>query len=119
MQESDPQLTRAYVLEKLTNALHILATGRGDARHRVADAMFACHTLRLKDFPKPLQKDWSWIERETTKFGPLRNRWSAENEVMIGSVDHTMRNRTNATASKIAKRLWVVYWAVSDNTQYE
>jgi hypothetical protein len=119
VRENDPQLTRAYVLEKLTTALHILVTGKGDARRRVADAMFACHTLRTKDFPKKLQKDWTWIERETTKFGPYRNRWSAEREVVIGSVDNTMLNRKNATASKIAKRFWDVYWAVSHNTQYE
>ena len=34
-------LVHAYVLEKLTNALHILAIGRGDVRQRVGDAYLA------------------------------------------------------------------------------
>jgi len=65
------ELERDYAVEKLTNALHLPVTGRGDVRERVTDAFFACHTLRERNFPPELYDDWRWIEREVTKHGPL------------------------------------------------
>jgi hypothetical protein len=100
------------VIEKLATALHILVTGRGDARERVEDAVFACHTLRVRDFPEKLQKHWRWIEHETTKFGPYRDK---SGQILTGSVRNTISKRKNSTASKIAKRFWDLYWAMSDN----
>ena len=55
------EFERDYALEKLTNALHLRVTGRGDVRERVADAFFACHTLRERIFPQELRGDWRWI----------------------------------------------------------
>jgi hypothetical protein len=102
-------------VEKLTNALHLLVTGRGDVRERVAAAFFACHTLRERNFPQELRADWCWIEREVTKHGPLVD---FRGEVYVDSVANTMSRRRRATAAKIAERFWKLYWAMSENRQY-
>jgi len=38
--------------------------------------------------------------------------------VIIGKVKNTMRHMHNKTASKIAKKIYALYWAVSENKQY-
>lgn len=105
-----------YAVEKLTVALSILATGKGDARQRVGDAYLACHVLQDRDLPKEHRETWQWITAEVTKFGPI---YGHDGNVWVSSVENTMRNRKNATASKIAKKLWDLYWALSENTEYE
>ena len=52
---------------------------------------------------------------ELTKYGPLLNH---KGEVRIGSVDNTMRKIRKATGSKIAKKIYELYWAVSENQLY-
>src|SRR5262245_57835405 len=108
--------SRAHVIEKLTNALRILATGKGDARQRVADAFAACAFLTVEDFPVELQQRWRWIEQEATKFGRYRSR---PPRVPISTVESTMPERKNATAAKIAKGMLDLYWDVSENQPYE
>jgi hypothetical protein len=53
--------------------------------------------------------------KELTKFGPLLNH---KGEVWIGSVENTMRKVRKATGSKIAKKIYELYWAVSENQPY-
>jgi hypothetical protein len=110
------ELVRAYVIEKLTNALNILATGSGDVRERVADAVVACHTLRERDFPDGLRDDWRWIFNEATKLGPDED---PSGRIWAGSAHNTMRNRRKSTGRKIAQRIWSLYWAVRDGTPYD
>jgi hypothetical protein len=112
----DPPLVQhAYAIEKLTNALRILAAHKGDARERVAHAYIACAYLTEKDFPEKLRSDWRWIEHEVTKSGP----YATPNGKMISAPENTMRKRHRQTAAKIAQRMWDLYRAVSGNTEYE
>ena len=104
--------SRHYLIEKMTDILRILATGSGDARFRIISAAGVIARLEPEDFPKEFQKDWAWIMREITKRGPLgHNAWR-------GSIENTMRRARKETAAKIATRLWDLYWALSENTQY-
>jgi hypothetical protein len=114
----DKKIVRTLVVEKLTHALHILATGKGDARQRVGHAYLACHTLTEKSFPPELVKDWQLITKEVTKLGPIVD---GVGNVVVGSAENTMRNRrmTSAAAAKIAQRIWRLYWAVSENEEYK
>jgi hypothetical protein len=117
MDEEPPAPRRyTYAVEKLTDALRVLATGKGDARDRVANAYLCCITLTENDFPEELRGDWKWIAHEVTKFGPYITPLG---EIFIGSVENTMRKRRSATAAKIAQRMWRLYWAMSRNTAYE
>lgn len=104
-----------YVVEKLTNALECLATHPGDARERVAAAYLACHALREEDFPVEFKKDWSWIERELTKYGPLED---PDARIFRGSVENTMRRVRKTTGAKIAKKIYDLYWGMSNNQLY-
>ena len=104
-----------YTVEKLTSAIECLATHPGDARERVAAAFLSFHTLREEDFPPQCRKDWKWVINELTRFGPLLDH---KGEVSRGSVENTVRRARNSTASKIAKKIYELYWVVSENQQY-
>jgi hypothetical protein len=83
--------TRTDVAEKLTHALYILATGKGDAR----------------------QRDWRSIAKE---LAPVRE---GKGGVAGGMENATRRRRMNSTAAaRIAHRMWRLYWAVSANEEY-
>lgn len=104
-----------YTVEKLTNTLECLAIHPGDVRERLTAAFLSFHTLRSNDFPPEYRKDWDWVLSELTKYGPLINY---KGEVWRGSVTNTMHHVHKSTASKIAKKIYELYWAVSENQQY-
>lgn len=93
-----------YALEKLSNAVRILATGEGDVRSRLWPAFLEFHTLQVKDFPLPLQADFDLILKELTKREPQdqldRLEWATE-----GSVQANLRRMINRTGSRIARKI--------------
>lgn len=105
-----------YALEKLTNALECLATHPGDVRERLVSAHMCFHTLNVSDFPVECQADWRWIMSELTKFGPL---YDHKGDIYKGSVQNTMARVRETTAEKIAKRIFQLYWTISDNQPYQ
>lgn len=109
-------MSKAYVIEKLTDAVECLATYPHDVRKRLYEAYLDCHTLRAVDFPEELRGDWNWIVAQLTKFGPIRGYDGA---VWRGSVRNTTNRIRNATGTRIAKRLFDLYWAVSTNSKYD
>ena len=104
-----------HAVEKLTDTLKCLATHHGDARERIVAAYFSFGHLQAKEFPEEYRKDWAWIKKEITKFGPLTDY---KGDVWRSNVENTMKNVRKATASRIAKKLYELYWAVSENKQY-
>lgn len=104
-----------YTVEKLAGAIHCLATHSGDVRQRLVCAYQCFHTLTENDFPPELQSDWLWIKNELSKFGPRLNH---QGEVYMSSVNNTMSRIRKATGTKIAERIYALYWAVSDKTPY-
>jgi hypothetical protein len=104
-----------HAVEKLTDTLKCLAIHPGDARERISAAYFSFGHLQANEFPEEHRKDWAWIKRETTKFGPLTD---CRGKVWRGSVENTMKTVRKSTASKIAKKLYELYWAISDNKPY-
>jgi hypothetical protein len=82
----------------------------------MVSAFEVLRSLREEDFPKNLREKWKWIVAETTKNGSGVNKYTGE--VLQNSAENTMRNRKNSTASKIAKAVYDLYWAVSENTRY-
>ena len=105
----------SYAVEKLTTTLECLAIHQGDARERLTAAFPIFFTLREDDFPPEYRKEWCWVIRELTKFGPLLDY---KGEVWRGSVENTMRRIQKKTGSKIAKKIYELYWVVSENRQY-
>jgi len=104
-----------YTVEKLRGAIDCLATHPGDVRERLTCAHLGFHTLTENDFPPELQADWRWVMQELTKYGPLLNH---KHEVWFGSVENTMKKVRKATGSKIAKKIYELHWAVSENPPY-
>lgn len=104
-----------YALQKLAEAMELLATHPGDVRERLSAAYLCFHPLQERDFPPELKPKWAWVMHELTKFGPGP---SFDGVVRVGSVEHTMRRIKNATGSKIAKRLFDLYWSVSTHNRY-
>jgi len=104
-----------YTVEKLTNTIECLATHPGDIRKRVTAAYQYFYVLNTDDFPPKYQKDWEQIIKELTKYEPILD---LNGNVIIGKVKNTMRHMHNKTASKIAKKIYTLYWAVSENKQY-
>ena len=104
-----------YVIEKLTDAMDALTTGRGDVRSRIKNAYSLMHTLRESDFPDNLREDWVWIHNEITKRGPLLG---PNGEIRLVSVENTMRNIRNKTGQRIAQRISKLYWEISKNERY-
>jgi hypothetical protein len=105
----------SYTVEKLTSAIDCLVTHPGDVRERLTCAYLGFHTLTENDFPPNLRADWRWVMKELTKFGEQRNH---KGEVRIGSVENTMQRVRKATGVKISKKIYALYWAVSENTRY-
>lgn len=58
-----------YALEKLVNAVRILAIGEGNVRSR-RSAYLEFHTLQIKDIPPHIHVDYEWILEELTKRHP-------------------------------------------------
>ena len=104
-----------YTIEKFTDALRNLAILPGDVRERLVVAHQCFHTLQECDFSPHLLKDWRWINRQLTKFGPILDH---KGRVQEGSVQHTMRRIRRATGGKIAKKIYEIYWEISNNIQY-
>ena len=96
-------MSRAYVIEKLTNALDALITGPGDVRSRLITAPHCMSSLRENDFLNHLISDWPWIKHELTKFS---------------SVENTIGRIYYKTGVKIAKRISEIYWEISNNEKY-
>lgn len=106
----------SYTVEKLTLALETLATHPGDVRRRLSVVYWQIHTLEERDFPSEVRLDWLWVMKQMTKYGPLID----ESEFVIrDAVENTMRRSRNSSATKIAHRLYSLYWAVSQNTAYQ
>jgi hypothetical protein len=105
----------SYAVEKLTNVLECLATHPGDARERVTSAYLSLIRLRVEQLPEKCRRDFEWIKKEATKFGPITDD---RGHVWRGSVENTMKTVRRSTGAKIAKKLYALYWAVTENTPY-
>ena len=112
---TDGWKSRDYAIEKLTTAVQCLALGEGDVRYRVAAACHVLVPLREADFPVELRKSWRWLQKESTKFGPLE----VAGKNYKGSIDHTMHRVRKSTAAKLARTIWELYWSASKNVRYE
>lgn len=105
----------SYAQEKLYHAMLTLATSGGDVRSRLLSAFMSLHTLGVDDFPSEYQKDWSWIMKELTKYGPLLDH---KGEPLRGSVENTMKRIKNTTGEKIARKIFDIGWDLHTNEKY-
>ena len=106
----------AYTAKVMTEILETIATHKGDARARV-EAVYTelCFKLKIDDLPDKHKSDWEWIRDECVKRGPLTG---PEGTIYRGALRHTMRSMKNSTAEKMLKKIYSMYWAVSNNKPY-
>lgn len=108
-------LRYAYPSEKLYQAMHTLATGKGDVRSRLLCAFMGFHTLNEGAFPPEFREDWKWVMEQMTKYGPLIDH---KGEVWRGSVENTMNRIKNTTGEKIAEKIFNISWELHTNKKY-
>ena len=102
----------AYTREKLSVALHSLATGPGNVRERLLTAYMEFHTLTPEDFPEEFKDDWRWITYQITRFGPLEG---PNGEIWQGSAEHTLTRIRNKTGVKIADKIYELQWKLNED----
>jgi hypothetical protein len=112
----DDKLRTEYVTEKLSNAMSALTTGKGDVRSRLIVAYLCVHSLKPEDFPSIHSNEWLSIITVLTKKGPIKN---VDGEVLVSSVENTMKRIQNRTGEKLAKRIEKLYWQISLNDRYQ
>jgi hypothetical protein len=89
---------RSYALQKLADAVEVLATGPGDVRSRLYSAWLSFHTVTERHLPVELHGDLNWILHQISRI-PRRNKLDR------GSVQATLATIRNSTGTKIAKRI--------------
>jgi hypothetical protein len=92
----------SYVQQKLTLVIHGLAIGKGDIRSRLNDTYQIFHSLTVNDFPPKLQSEWEWILKKINSKSPIINH---KGDVIIGSVENSLKGMRNSTAQKIAIKI--------------
>jgi hypothetical protein len=96
----------SYAQGKLRETIYCLAIGPGDIRKRLAQAYQGFFSLKKEHYPKELQNDWEWIQKELKKSGPIIRE---NGTVFRGSVVNTCNRIKNKTGVKIAKKLLDMY----------
>ena len=96
----------SYTKEKLGVTIKALATSPDHVRKRLCKSYIIFVTLTEKDFPIELRDDWKWIVKELNRYNPMYN---INGDIIMGSVENTMRRVRNSTGVKIAERIYNVY----------
>ena len=94
-----------YAKQKLVVTIESLATDPDDVRKRLSKSYILFHMLTEDDFPTELQKDWKWIIKELTRFGP----YYVSGVMLRCSVENTMKKVKNSTGVKIGERLYKLH----------
>lgn len=103
----------SYARQKLRETIYSLATGPGDIRKRLTQVYNGFSYIKKTDFPKELQSDWEWIQKELKKFGPIIN----DGFVSRSAVENTCNRIKNKTGVKIAEKILKIYISLeSDKT---
>lgn len=100
-----------YVIGKLRETIHSLATGPDDVRERLNQAYKVFWNLREEQFPIELWQDWLWIMNELKSVKPeIREKYSNH----FSTVEIRCRSMRKKTGVKIAKRILEVYLKLND-----
>lgn len=86
---------------KLTQAVGVLVTGTGDVRNRVWAATEYLNALHPEMLPSSCRKDLEWIQKALTKYPATEHHKSA--------MEATYHRTRNASAKRIAQRIWSMY----------
>ena len=102
----------SYAYDNLSAAIQVLASGEGDVRSRLEIAFDSFRVLQIHHFPLGLQKDWEWVMKQMTRYGPL-NR--ANDRELMSPVHHTMIKIKNKTGVKIAKKVVYLFFQLESD----
>lgn len=90
-----------YMYGKLSKAVEILITNNGDVRNRVWVAEEYLSMVQADGLPESCRADIEWIHHMLTRY-PAEPPYRS-------ALEATYRRTRNATAHKIAKRVWKLY----------
>lgn len=91
-----------YAKEKLTAAIHSMATDPGGIRTRLWNAFQIFHTLTENDFADENKKDWNFIYNSLTNEKPT---YDDSGKITTGKVKNTLNTLDENTCIKIAERI--------------
>ena len=104
-----------YIREKLFLSILTFCKSPGDVRSRLKLAYYHFHVLRPDDFPEDFQKEWAEILDSLTKYGP---KIGFDGKPYMGGLDHTLKRMRNSTGSKIAEKIFELYYQMHFNEKY-
>jgi hypothetical protein len=90
-----------WLFGKLSQAIGILVTNRGDVRNRVWVASKYLLQIPPQSVPPACRNDIIWVQHMLTRYPADAYGCSA--------LDATYRRTRSVTAAKIAERIWHVY----------
>ena len=102
--------------EKFSNAVYLMATGRGNVKARLLQAFIEFCPVSTSDLPKHLQDEYESIRQELTK-KPAKQRAVIEGKIVrgvegrIGAALATMRNEK---AEDLARRIYDLWLKLSE-----
>lgn len=99
----------------LSSVVEILSTYPGDIRSRLKCAFPEIDSIVTDNLPDEFVDDWKYIMCGLKKFGP---KYDSLGRVCTGSVEHTMNRIKNSTGTKIADRIYYIYYELNFNNKY-
>ena len=97
-----------YACEKYSNAVHVLARGRGNLKDRLYAAFSQLVTISPRDVPAELQADVNWIRQELGSKDAKRGGLVAGKRWSEGRIGATLRTMRIEKAERIAERILLV-----------
>ncbi len=99
-----------YAEEKLSMAVYVLATGRGNIMERLAEAFREFHSVSMADLPEHLREEYGWIKESLTK-NPAKRRALIQGEIVEGyegRIGATLSHMRYKRAEEIARRIYAL-----------
>ena len=96
-----------YAKSVLREVIKELATGEKDVRKRICSNDVIFEKLKEQDFPEALREEWKWIIQNVKMKEP---RYLSNGKMIRSNIENTMDDIRNSTASKIAERIFEIYF---------
>jgi hypothetical protein len=102
----------SYVKRRISDAVYVLCTAKGDVRSRLLLADRATDGLSDNSFPDELKPKWAEIKNLLRQHGAVFNDSGG---VAIGAIANTLKKIRNSTGSKIAEKIFELHRDLEKN----
>ncbi|WP_019274792.1 hypothetical protein [Vibrio coralliilyticus] len=103
----EDRIAAESVKQRVFLAVQELCVGRGDVRARLIPAIETLAPLNAAEFPLALQKSFTWVMNESSKF-------KSDIPHHRSDLETTMKRIHNSTGEKIAQKIFDIYKGLQD-----